>query len=169
MTGKKELIHNAVFDTTSLDTIANSNHTCKLILTVGKFRNDITNEDELRKINSLDVSEGMKIRYKVVLAMFTLKQIEFDPSMFNDIPLELMPYALSMAHQEIGFRGFGRGIMKRQKREKKQNSWQNIEPTLNRLHSVFTEWQQAIGDPTLLVAVSCVMFIFHVSSTHAQF
>ena len=44
LTGKKELIHNAIFDTTSLDTIANSNHTCQLILTAGKFRNDITNE-----------------------------------------------------------------------------------------------------------------------------
>ena len=105
----------------------------------------------------------MKIRYKVVMAMFTLKQIEFIPSMFNDMPLELMPYALSLVQQEMGFKGFGRGITKRQKRERKPNSWETIDPSLERLHSVFIEWQQSIGDPTLLVAVSCVVLIVFVS------
>lgn len=97
------------------------------------------------------------------MAMFTLKQIEFIPSMFNDMPLELMPYALSLVQQEMGFKGFGRGITKRQKRERKPNSWETIDPTLERLHSTFTEWQQSIGDPSLLVAVSCVVLIVFVS------
>ena len=70
-----------------------------------------------------------------------------------------MPYALSLVQQEMGFKGFGRGITKRQKRERKPNSWETIDPSLERLHSVFIEWQQSIGDPTLLVAVSCVVLL----------
>ena len=134
MVGKKELIKNAVFDTTSLETIANSNHTCKLILTDKKFRNDITHEDEMKKINSLDASVGTKIRYKVVLALFTLEQVEFNPRLFDDVPLELMPRLLEIAQQELGFGGFGTGVV--DKNPKKISS----KHALRRVYQVFTEW-----------------------------
>ena len=144
-TGRKQLIRGALCDTTSLQTIADSNHTCALITSDGgkKYRNDITFEMEMKNINTVDESEGMKIRYKVVLAMFKLNQDLFHPRSFDDIPLELMPRLLELCQQELGFGGYGKGIVERTKKMDSKN-------TLRRLYQVFTEW-----NIPLLVMVSC--------------
>ena len=144
-TGRKQLIRGALCDTASLQTIANSNHTCKVLLVEDgkKYRNDITHEYELKNINTLDESEGMKIRYKVVLSMFKLNQDLFHPRSFDDIPLELMPRLLELCQQELGFGGYGKGIVERTKKMSSKN-------TLRRIYQAFTEW-----NIPLLVMVSC--------------
>lgn len=71
-TGRKPLIRQALCDPTSFETIANSNHTCKVTFIDRRYSD--TYEVELRNINGLDESEGVKIRYKVVLALFTMNK-----------------------------------------------------------------------------------------------
>jgi len=141
-TGRAVLNRNALCDTTSLEAIVESNHTCVLTTSEGKkFRNDITHEYEMKNINSLD-SEGMKIRYKVVLALFSMNKDLFHPRSFDEVPLELMPRLLELVQQEIGFNGFGEGIA--EKSTEKQSTRE-----LHRLYQVVTEW-----NTPLLVMVS---------------
>jgi len=56
---------------------------------VGKNQGDF-HEETLRRINALDVSEGKKIRYKVVLALNQENNDLYDPRRFDELPLELM-------------------------------------------------------------------------------
>jgi len=134
-TGRAVLIKNALCDTTSLDAIANSNHTC--VLTTSdrgkKYRNDVTKEIEMKNINSLD-SEGMKIRYKVVLALFSMNTDLFHPRSFDDVPLELMPRLLELVQLEVGYGEFGNGITERSTKKKKSPN------TLRCLYQAVTEW-----------------------------
>ena len=134
-TGRAVLNRNALCDTSSLDAIANSNHTCVLTTTRGgeKYRNDLTREFEMKNINSLD-SEGMKIRYKVVLALFSYNKDLFHPRSFDDVPLELMPRLLELVQLEVGYGEFGNGITERSTKKKKSPH------TLRRLYQVVTEW-----------------------------
>ena len=158
VTGRKELIQSIICDTTSLEAVANSNHTLKLIMTNGKYKNDITREDELRNINTLrkktegikdstlfDTSEteGQKIRYKVVLALFSMNTDLFSPTNFENLPLELMPRLLEIAHHEIGYNGYGEGSVRYGQgvtwsTEKKRKD--GIDPYLNRVYEVVTGW-----------------------------
>ena len=101
----------------------------------------------MKNINSLD-SEGMKIRYKVVLALFSMNSDLFHPRSFDDVPLELMPRLLELVQQEIGFNGFGKGIA--EKSTEKQSTRE-----LRRLYQVVTEW-----NTPELVLVSCVFKIY---------
>ena len=105
--------------TTSLEAIAGSNHTCILSITDrGKtYRNDLTHEYEMKNINSLD-SEGMKIRYKVVLALFSYNKDLFHPRSFDEVPLELMPRLLELVQLEVGYGEFGNGITQRSTKKK---------------------------------------------------
>jgi len=98
--GRQELFK-ALCDPTSLDSIMNSNHTCRLIV-AGK--NYGTNEEEINKINVLE-NEGTKIRYKVVLAYSWMNKDIYDPRSFDDIPLELMPKLLELIQLEMGYNG----------------------------------------------------------------
>ena len=144
--GRKELT-SAICDTSSLSCIANSsNHTCQLVVSSGKssYMNHLTHEEEMKLINGLD-NEGQKIRYKVVLALFVIKKDLFNPRNFVDVPLELMPYLLEIAQQDVGYRGFGVGIVKSTKKHRVNG----LDPTLNRLYNVVMGW-----DTPLLVLVS---------------
>ena len=140
-TGRAALLKNAILDTTSLQTIADSNHSCQVIMGDRKFRNDLTHEYEMKSINSLD-SEGIKIRYKVVLALFSYNKDLFHPRSFDEVPLELMPRLLELVQQEIGFNGFGKGVFDKVRKMKSTRE-------LRRLYQVVTEW-----NTPLLVMVS---------------
>lgn len=132
--GRLALLRGALLDISSLQAIGESNHT--VALTMGKkLKNHITNEVEIRNINMLDVSEGEKIRLKVVFAMFTLETELFTPRAFEDIPLELMPRLLEIAQQEIGFKGYGKGVTKRKSRGRGVE-----DPTLQRMYDVIMGW-----------------------------
>ncbi len=91
--GRKELINRALCDPTSLQTIAESNHTSLVTLNRGNSGNCNTHENEFRNTNALE-NEGQKIRYKVIVVLFTLRTIafnfNFNPCDFEHIPLELM-------------------------------------------------------------------------------
>ncbi len=63
-----------------------------------------------RQINALDASDGKKIRYKVVLALNHVNTDLYNPRSFDDVPLEMMPYLLTMIQQDIGYNGFGKDI-----------------------------------------------------------
>ena len=77
--GKKDMIRIVACDTTSLRTIADSNHSCQLIMTDNCYKSNVTHEKEMRNISKLE-NEGQKIRYKVVLALFTFGNEElFNP------------------------------------------------------------------------------------------
>ena len=149
-TGRVALLRGALCDVSSLQAIVESNHKCAVTMVGGggSYRNHITNEKELRSINSLDITEGEKIRLKVVFALFGLAPDLFDPRSFDDVPLELMPRLLEIAQQELGFKGYGKGVVKRKSRGK------TIDPTLRRIFQVFTEWHTP-----LLVMVSCFYFV----------
>ncbi len=57
-------------------------------LNCGNNGNKVANENEFRNINSLD-SEGQKIRFKIIVALFTLETIAFNGRDFQIIPFEL--------------------------------------------------------------------------------
>ena len=108
-TGRKGMFK-ALCDTTSLDAIANSsNHTCRVVIAGKNYGG--THEEELNKINALE-NDGEKIRYKVVLALCQMNKELYDPRMFDDIPLELMPRVLELIQLQIGCNGYGEGITK---------------------------------------------------------
>ena len=150
--GRAEIVKGALFDITSLEAIAHSNHTCAVKLS-GMNRGD-TYEETMRKINSLDASEGKKIRYKVVLALTEVNKDLYNLGSFNDVPLELMPYLLEMVQQEFGYKGFGMDVVpKSMTNQDRGRTWQwnaltrtckriaEPDPSLRRLYEIITAWQ----------------------------
>ena len=133
MSGRAELIRGALCDSTSLQTIAELNHTCQVRLNCGNNGNRITYEDGFRNINSLE-NEGQKIRYKVIASLFTLETIKFDPLHFQSMPLELMPHLLELVQQEMGYGKYGREVWKAPIRAKGTN------PRLTRVYEVMHGW-----------------------------
>ena len=81
---KALIVKKALLDTTSLESIASSNHTCEVKMSE---LNHVNWEETIRKINALDVSQGQKIRLKVVLAMSRVNTGLYDPRSFDDVPL----------------------------------------------------------------------------------
>jgi len=124
--GRQELFK-ALCDPTSLDSIMNSNHTCRLIV-AGK--NYGTNEEEINKINVLE-NEGTKIRYKVVLAYSWMNKDIYDPRSFDDIPLELMPKLLELIQLEMGYNGYGKEITRNEHKERWMNGLSKIYETIH--------------------------------------
>lgn len=107
-----EEITKGVYDTTSLNDIADSNHKCTIYTSESM---DDPNKDVATKmvyVNGMDCSDALKIRYKLQRALFGVgrePQVdsihntrfvraeegkELDLSYFGDIPLELVPYVL---------------------------------------------------------------------------
>ena len=129
---RKDLVLDTMCDSTTLKSIVDSNHVCQLFLAKNNNGVSETHERDLRNINALE-NEGAKIRYKVVLSMFKLNTDLFDPRSFEDVPLELIPRLFELVQQEIGYDGFGAGLVQSRKRY-------NKDPTLSRLHQVFTSW-----------------------------
>jgi len=131
--GRKEIIDKALFESTSLQSIIDSNHTCQVYLSSNSWGNRETHEAELRRINALDTA-GQSIRFKVSLAMFTLKTIQFNPLAFQHISLELMPRLLEFVQQQVGYDGYGKNIWKVNRKERGKN------PVLSRIYEVMTGW-----------------------------
>ncbi len=146
--GRKELIKGALCDPTSLQSIAESNHTCLVTLNNGTNGNKVTHENEFRKINMLE-NEGQKIRYKVIVSLFTLKTVAFNPRDFQHIPLGLMPRLLELVQQQMGYGKYGREVWKAPIRKKGSN------PRLTRVYEVIHSWSMM---PSLF-AVSCSSFL----------
>ena len=88
----------------------------------------------MQKINALG-SEGQKIRYKVVLALFTMNEDLFNPRSFANVPLELIPRLLELVQQEVGYNGFGKGVFERTNKRRSGE-----DPTLDRVYQTITEW-----------------------------
>jgi len=107
-----EAITKGVYDTTSLNSIADSNHKCVIYISESV---DDPNYDVATKmifVNGMDCSDSLKIRYKVQRALFGVgrepqvdaisdtRRIvpedgkELDLSYFGDLPLELAPRLL---------------------------------------------------------------------------
>ena len=158
MDGRVELVNRAICDTTSLESIADSNHTCQLFLSSGKTlsQNSRTKEDEMKKINALE-SEGQKIRYKVVLALFAINTDLFKPRDFERVPLELMHHLLDMVQHEVGYKGYGKEILKGTSRKVRKNGFN---PTLDRLYAVVMGW-----NTPLLFAVRICNTLCHYTSS----
>ncbi|KAL9178590.1 hypothetical protein ACHAXT_001928 [Thalassiosira profunda] len=139
----------------SLQTIANSNHTCAVLLS-GRNTGGLK-EETIRKINEMDVAEGVKIRYKVVLALTEVNKDLYDPLSFNDVPLELMPYLITLVQQEIGCNSFGRELVATTKKDRGHSVWvpsndptlpwwsgtrkHICDPTLSNIYEVIMGWQ----------------------------
>jgi hypothetical protein len=95
--GNKHLIK-ALFDTTSMDSIANgSNHSCVPLSINDSSMSEM--DREVLDINKEEATIEQKIRKKVVLALCGLDGSLFDLSHFNDIPLQLMPRVLELIQQ----------------------------------------------------------------------
>ena len=104
-----EEITKGVYDTTSLNDIAESNHNCSIYISE---TNDDPNYDVATKmifVNGIDCSNALKIRYKLQRALFGAgkepqvedgrvilaeKGKDLDLSYFGDLPLELVPRVL---------------------------------------------------------------------------
>lgn len=99
----------ALFDPTSIDSIIESNHTCKVYtyddsnVTVRAQRPPL--EREVTKINAHnEMSIQQKIRVKVVLALCRQDGELFDLSHFNDLPLGVMPRVLELIQEHTAMR-----------------------------------------------------------------
>jgi hypothetical protein len=102
-------------------------------LNKGNNGNHETHENGFWNINALE-NEGQKIRYKVVLSLFTLKTIKLNHCDFQHVPLELMPRLIELVQQEMGYGKYGRGIWKAPVRRKGSN------PCLTRVYEVVHGW-----------------------------
>eukprot|EP00579_Thalassiosira_antarctica_P010765 CAMPEP_0201919014 /NCGR_PEP_ID=MMETSP0903-20130614/8023_1 /ASSEMBLY_ACC=CAM_ASM_000552 /TAXON_ID=420261 /ORGANISM="Thalassiosira antarctica, Strain CCMP982" /LENGTH=638 /DNA_ID=CAMNT_0048455445 /DNA_START=393 /DNA_END=2309 /DNA_ORIENTATION=+ len=134
MTARQQLIKSALFDTTNLQAISVVNHSTVVKMCTTKDRR--VDEEIINRINILDCSDAQKIRYKVVLALFNKNQDLFDPRSFDDLPLELIPYLLEIVQKEIGYSGFGTGVVDSTRKHRKGG----FNPTLRRIHEVLTGW-----------------------------
>ena len=146
--GRKKFIKRALCNPKSLQSIAASNHTCLVTLNSGTIGNKVTHEDEFRNINALE-NEGQKIRYKVIVSLFTLKTVAFNPRDFQHFPLELMPHLLELVQHQMGYGRYGRDVWKAPIRKKGSN------PRLTRVYEVIHGWSMM---PSLF-AVSLFVFI----------
>ena len=153
--GRKDLINLALCDSSSLQAITESNHTCLVTLNKGTVGEKDTHEGKFRNINALE-NEGQKIRYKVVAVLFTLKTIAFPPPDFQNLPLELMPRLLELVQLEMGYGGYGRGVWKAPIRRKGSN------PRLARVYRVIHSWSMM---PTLFaVSLSFLILLQMIAS-----
>jgi len=144
--GDKILLR-ALYDPTSMDSIIESNHTCRI------YTYDNTNatakaqrpllEQEIIKINSdegnyvnghLSTNQRRKIRLKVVLALCGVDGELFDLSLLNDLPLQLMPRVLEMIQEH--------SVMREEKYHWRQNMPEQLErDTLSRLLHTLRGWE----------------------------
>mmetsp|Transcript_30684 Transcript_30684/g.73029 ORF Transcript_30684/g.73029 Transcript_30684/m.73029 type:complete len:342 (+) Transcript_30684:425-1450(+) len=92
------IIKGALFDTSSLQAVANSNHKCTVKMSSRNKNN--SHELTIAAINELD-DEGLKVRLKVVLALTEVNKDLHDLRFFDSIPLELMPRLLELVQQEL--------------------------------------------------------------------
>eukprot|EP00984_Skeletonema_dohrnii_P007313 scaffold2646_cov60-Skeletonema_dohrnii-CCMP3373.AAC.2 len=112
--GRTKIVKDALFDTTSLESIISSNHTCAVFMT--GFNHNDSYEETIRKINALDANEGRKIRLKIALARYANDAKKgvtdlLDPHSFDDLSLELIPSLLEMLQEAIGFNGLGNEVV----------------------------------------------------------
>eukprot|EP00984_Skeletonema_dohrnii_P031584 scaffold24220_cov75-Skeletonema_dohrnii-CCMP3373.AAC.2 len=156
--GRAKIVKGALFDLTSLESIAACNHTCAVKMSGCNLGN--THEETIRKvssfthvchpsiyltllnnidrntskshyqINALEVCEAKKIRHKVVLALNKVKRDLYESSNFKDLPLEVMPYLLEMLQQRLSPTDFPRSLKTR-----------GDATTLNRLYVSIKTWQ----------------------------
>jgi len=96
-----------MFDPTSMDSIINSNHSCR-VYTDTKNRSIVAQrpplEQEVLNINEGKYTIGQKIRKKVVLALCGVDGGVFDLSHFNDLPLGVMPRVLELIQEHTTVR-----------------------------------------------------------------
>jgi hypothetical protein len=97
-----------LFDTTSMDSIVESNHTCTPYTYDAKDDWVVAQrpiiEEEVFKINKGEYTIGQKIRRKVVLALCGVDGELFDLSHLNDLPLQLMPRVLELIQEHTDAR-----------------------------------------------------------------
>ena len=141
--GEAEIVKKVLFNTDSLQEIANSNHTCAVKIS-GKNRNDLYNHT-IYVINNLDVIEGKKIRLKVLLAMNQAKKDLYDPPSFNDVPLELMPYLLELVQQSIRYTSTDvKLVLKKSRTSNRTTRNSNSDSALDRLYEIVTTWNTSL-------------------------
>ena len=105
--GRSEIV-NCLFDTSSLKSIVDSNHTC-MVACGSSVECGTRIEKLMNKINSL-ANVGEKIRYKVVLALNETEGL-YNVRDFDSVPLELIPRLLELIQLEVGYYGFGEDIV----------------------------------------------------------
>lgn len=104
--GEKSLLK-AVFDPTSMDSIVESNHMCRVytfdtskpLIVKQRYKKEREVMNINRKNKSMSIQQ--KIRKKVVLALCGCRSKVklFDLSHFNDLPLQLMPRVLELIQE----------------------------------------------------------------------
>lgn len=99
----------ALFDTTTLNSVVESNHTSAYLIHPEAERNRISSLDAaITEINlggplRNDTTE-QRIRKKVILALSGLDGELFNLHYFNDLPLQLMPRVLELLQEHAEFR-----------------------------------------------------------------
>ncbi|EJK61629.1 hypothetical protein THAOC_17848, partial [Thalassiosira oceanica] len=107
--GRSEIVK-SLFDTSSLQSVVDSNHTCMVAMKACDYSSGGRRIEKLMKsINSLE-NVGKKVRYKVVLALNETEGL-YNVRDFDSVPLELIPKLLELIQLEIGYYGFGKDIV----------------------------------------------------------
>jgi len=90
-TGKEQLMR-AVMDTTSLNSIAESNHECEIVFNESVSTSYINDKYWPRK---------KKVQYKILLTLYGMNNETPVIQYFNEIPLELIPHVLELIQTEL--------------------------------------------------------------------
>ena len=90
-TGKEQLMR-TVMDTTSLNSIAESNHECEIV-----FNESVATS----YINDKYWSRKRKVQYKTLLTLYGMSKETPVIHYFNEIPLELIPHVLELIQTEL--------------------------------------------------------------------
>eukprot|EP00984_Skeletonema_dohrnii_P015180 scaffold6504_cov127-Skeletonema_dohrnii-CCMP3373.AAC.1 len=109
--GCAKIVKGALFDIASLDALVRSNHVC-VVKMKGGNRGDLY-EETIRKINALNVSNGKKIKLKIILARTVGEKPKdlLESQKLDQLPLELMPYLLAFSQLELGYNNYGAEVM----------------------------------------------------------
>jgi hypothetical protein len=139
--GKAQIVRGGLHETTSLSTIADSNHICDVKLSNSNVSvSNIPYGDIIRKINALGVNDSRKIRLKVILAIKNTKPELYDLRNFaEDVPLELMPRLLELVQQDYKY-GREREDIQLVYKSKRQRYSVNSKGPLNMIYELVTSW-----------------------------
>jgi len=111
--GRVEMMK-AVFDTTSVNTVVESNHDCRLVLSSSGnnhagpmlfflvMRDEVPFEDIMQTVNGMHEPREAKIEYKVLQALHHTSDDEMvNVQYLNDIPVKCMPRVLEIVQKKM--------------------------------------------------------------------
>ena len=138
------ILRRALFDTSSLNSVADSNHDCVISidwssLALGWKIPDINGKRSW--------SKERKVKAKTLLALCIMNEVPLKLSYFDEVPLEIMPYILAMIQEHIVDDGHGwyyrylsGGVITEDEAKQKKKAFEI--KSLNRLFHTLKGWHR---------------------------